>query len=84
MFIFSHVHATLQPALSIRPSISWSVSPHFFLALAQPHATSVAVYPALFREELFHFLERNDSMLDEGKVSFLTSHIIGFVFQILL
>ena len=40
------------------------------MAPAHPHATSVAMYPALFREELFHFLERNDSLLEEGKVSF--------------
>ena len=75
--LFSRVHATLQPALSVRPSVGpsvrWSVRPsvrHTLLFLgfcgfwphcsylndqvtsntapAHPHATGVAVYPALF------------------------------------
>ena len=67
--IFSRVHATLQPALSV----GWSVGrshiifsmilflwPHCScpnglvtsnMAPAHPHATSVAVYPALFLVE---------------------------------
>ena len=68
--IFSRVHATLQPALSVGRSVGWSVGrsnftffmilllwPHCScpnslvtsnMALAHLHATSVAVYPALF------------------------------------
>ena len=78
--IFSRVHATLQPALSVGWSVGrlvgrsvgrsacWSVTLYFFfillffgphcsclnelvtsnMALALLHATSVAVYPALF------------------------------------
>ena len=48
--IFSRVHATLQPALSVCRSVGWSVRPSrlaFFAAPAHPHATKVAVYPAL-------------------------------------
>ena len=29
-FIFSRVHATLQPALSVGRSVSWSVGPSHF------------------------------------------------------
>ena len=65
-YVFSRVHATLYPALSIGRSVSQSVTLHFFMififgpycscpnglvtsnmAQAHPHATSVAVYPAL-------------------------------------
>ena len=42
--IFSRVHATLQPALSLCRSVTPSI---FFAAPAHPHATKVAVYPAL-------------------------------------
>ena len=47
---FSRVHATLQPALSVGLSVrrvGRSVRNAFFNAPAHPHATKVAVYPAL-------------------------------------
>ena len=68
--IFSRVHATLEPALSVRRLVGLSVGlsrftffydfilwPHCScpnglvtsnMAPAHPHATSVAMYPALF------------------------------------
>ena len=74
--VFSRVHATLQPALSVGRSVGWSVGRSvghtllFFMILflwphcscpnglvtsnmapAHPHATSVAVYPALLIEQ---------------------------------
>ena len=65
---FRRVHATLQPVLSIRPLVGWSITFYFFYdfifltSLLQPkwsydpkhpHATLVAVYPAL----LFFYIE---------------------------
>ena len=65
-YIFSRVHATLHPALSVGLSVCLShftffmfsiIGPHCScpnglvtsnMAPAHPHATSVAVYPALF------------------------------------
>ena len=71
--IFSRVHTTLHPALSVRPSVGPSVRPSRFtflffcgfwpfcpcpndmvtsiMAPAHPHATGVAVYPALLHLE---------------------------------
>ena len=42
--IFSRVHATLQPTLSVCPSFRLSVILCFFAAPAHPHATSPSVY----------------------------------------
>ena len=79
--LFSRVHATLQPALSVCQSVGLLVTFYFFftilffwphcscpdglvtsnMAPAHPHATSVAVYPALFfqdEETIFFMREK--------------------------
>ena len=49
-FLFSRVHATLQPALSVCRSVCRSVRHTLliFAAPAHPHATKIAVCPAVF------------------------------------
>ena len=56
MSIFSRVHATLQPALSVCLLVSLSVTLRFFATPARPHVTKVAVYPALLLAPVGKFL----------------------------